>query len=192
MVWSSLTNGLPSLTNGLIITNKWFGHHLSLANGLTITNNSFDHLSQMVWPSQTITSSKCFDHHWSSLTNGLTITNKWFVNTQNHTRLWYRDKKVHVIPHFCKLCPTPVIYCISWILVAINQLISGEFEKKDGAIQDWLFLCMHPMLYEYIINILRPRQGFQSADTIHAINLVTSGLFTVNTMWTNWNVLSKI
>ncbi len=28
-------------------------------------------------------------------------------------------------------------------------------------------------------------QGFQSADSIHAINLLTSGLFTVNTMWTN-------
>ncbi len=28
-------------------------------------------------------------------------------------------------------------------------------------------------------------QGFQSADSIHAINLLTSGLFTVNTMWTD-------
>ncbi len=27
------------------------------------------------------------------------------------------------------------------------------------------------------------KQGFQSADSIHAINLLTSGLFTVNTMW---------
>ncbi len=34
--------------------------------------------------------------------------------------------------------------------------------------------------------------GFQSADSIYAINLLTSGLFTVNTMWTNWNVLSKM
>ncbi len=35
-------------------------------------------------------------------------------------------------------------------------------------------------------------QGFQSADSIHAINLITSGLFTVNTMWTDSNVLSKM
>ncbi len=28
-------------------------------------------------------------------------------------------------------------------------------------------------------------QGFQSADSSHAINLPTSALFTVNTMWTN-------
>ncbi len=28
-------------------------------------------------------------------------------------------------------------------------------------------------------------QGFQSADSIHAINLLTSGVFTVNTMWTH-------
>ncbi len=28
-------------------------------------------------------------------------------------------------------------------------------------------------------------QGFQLADYIHAINLLTSGLFTVNDMWTN-------
>ncbi len=28
-------------------------------------------------------------------------------------------------------------------------------------------------------------QGFQSADSIQAINLLTSGLFTVNTMWTD-------
>ncbi len=28
-------------------------------------------------------------------------------------------------------------------------------------------------------------QGFQSADSIHAINLLTSLLFTINTMWTN-------
>ncbi len=28
-------------------------------------------------------------------------------------------------------------------------------------------------------------QGFQPADSIHVINLLTSGLFTVNTMWTN-------
>ncbi len=28
-------------------------------------------------------------------------------------------------------------------------------------------------------------QRLQSADSIHAINLLTSGLFTVNTMWTN-------
>ncbi len=31
-----------------------------------------------------------------------------------------------------------------------------------------------------------PYQGFQSADSIHAINLLTSGLFTVNTMWTHY------
>ncbi len=29
------------------------------------------------------------------------------------------------------------------------------------------------------------QQRFQSADYINAINLLTSGLFTVNTMWTN-------
>ncbi len=28
-------------------------------------------------------------------------------------------------------------------------------------------------------------QGFQSANSIHTINLFTSALFTVNTMWTN-------
>ncbi len=28
-------------------------------------------------------------------------------------------------------------------------------------------------------------QGFQSADSSHAINLLTSALFTINTMWTN-------
>ncbi len=28
-------------------------------------------------------------------------------------------------------------------------------------------------------------QGFQSADSIHVINLLTSDLFTLNSMWTN-------
>ncbi len=28
-------------------------------------------------------------------------------------------------------------------------------------------------------------QGYHSADSFHAINLLTSALFTVNTMWTN-------
>ncbi len=28
-------------------------------------------------------------------------------------------------------------------------------------------------------------QGFQSADSIHVRNLLTSALYTVNTMWTN-------
>ncbi len=32
---------------------------------------------------------------------------------------------------------------------------------------------------------IAPIQGFQSADSIHAINLLTSDLFTVNTMCTN-------
>ncbi len=35
-------------------------------------------------------------------------------------------------------------------------------------------------------------QGIQSADSIYAISLLTSGLFTVNTMWANRNVLSKM
>ncbi len=42
------------------------------------------------------------------------------------------------------------------------------------------------------VHVHHSTQGFQSAESIHAINLLTSGLFTVNTMWTNWNVLSKI
>ncbi len=35
-------------------------------------------------------------------------------------------------------------------------------------------------------------QGIQSADSIHAINLLKSGMFTINTVWTYWNVLSKM
>ncbi len=40
-------------------------------------------------------------------------------------------------------------------------------------------------MFVYAINSPSPNQGFQSADSIHAINLLTSALFTVNTMWTN-------
>ncbi len=42
----------------------------------------------------------------------------------------------------------------------------------------------HFKTYLYILMKLA-NQGFQSADSIHAINLLTSGLFTVNTMWIN-------
>ncbi len=35
-------------------------------------------------------------------------------------------------------------------------------------------------------------QRIQSDGTIHAINLLTSGLFTVNAIWPYWNVLSKM
>ncbi len=35
-------------------------------------------------------------------------------------------------------------------------------------------------------------QGIQSGSSIHAMHLLTSSLFTVNAMWTNQNVLSKM
>ncbi len=43
------------------------------------------------------------------------------------------------------------------------------------------FLCSEPHL-----------KGFQSGGSIHAIHLLTSGLFTVNAMWANWNILSNM
>ncbi len=39
--------------------------------------------------------------------------------------------------------------------------------------------------------VTSPQQGISSADSIHVINHLTSGLFTVNAMWTYWNVLNK-
>ncbi len=35
-------------------------------------------------------------------------------------------------------------------------------------------------------------QRIQSAGSIHAINILTSGLFTANVMWTHWNILTKM
>ncbi len=40
-------------------------------------------------------------------------------------------------------------------------------------------------IYNYVIYQYRLSQGFQSADSIYEINLLTSALFKVNTMWTN-------
>ncbi len=54
-----------------------------------------------------------------------------------------------------------------------------------------LMLISHVLSLQWT-TILGHFQGIQSACSIHAINLLTSGLFTVNAMWSYWNVLTKM
>ncbi len=55
----------------------------------------------------------------------------------------------------------------------------------DSVIEDILFRMANFYIALKCINKNKYDQGFQSADSIHAINLLTSSLFTVNTMWTD-------
>ncbi len=78
-------------------------------------------------------------------------------------------------------CVPLVIFPVSWLAININwQQIS-----RDGDIFSLVGPCGQ-------LNAALIYQGFQSTDSIYAINLLISGLFTVNTMWTDCNVLSKM
>ncbi len=58
--------------------------------------------------------------------------------------------------------------------------VTAKWFQKGTDLRD-----MHAKYSQITSDIRGLVQGFQSADSIHAINLLTSCLFTVNTMWTN-------
>ncbi len=106
--------------------------------------------------------------------------------------------------HFLYICP------LSWLLLTHLDIVlhillvcAAVFLPLLGILCIWdsfvLFIVFlnlnlsNTMLSWLLVSLIMysslfpgfQSQGFQSADSIHAINLLTSALFTVNTMWTN-------
>ncbi len=98
--------------------------------------------------------------------------------------------------HFESIFPSFSIQLTSFPLIL--NLLTPHFYKSLDPIGSIFFSCAVPgyrKFYEVppqasMIDL--NGQGFQSADSIHELNLLTSGLFTVNTMCTKRNVLSKM
>ncbi len=84
----------------------------------------------------------------------------------------------------CKYCTMPSFNALITEFCGIKLII----EKTQKSASFYLantcsLLC--GIYHSWFIQVsLLPWSRFQSADSIHAINLLTSGLFTVNTMWT--------
>ncbi len=84
-------------------------------------------------------------------------------------------------------------------LSSTNKLVGPEVivnKHSDGVQQEWFLIStggttLYSELESHLYN-LGGRSLSQSADSIHAINLLTSGLFTTNVMWIHWHVLSKM